>query len=75
MLSSTFGWVGGALLQGDFKGDFQGIFYKTTDGMTWTLDSQIKNFYPMDISVTDSSHAYAAGITPVGLSSFASYSS
>eukprot|EP00339_Tiarina_fusa_P023281 CAMPEP_0117029610 /NCGR_PEP_ID=MMETSP0472-20121206/21426_1 /TAXON_ID=693140 ORGANISM="Tiarina fusus, Strain LIS" /NCGR_SAMPLE_ID=MMETSP0472 /ASSEMBLY_ACC=CAM_ASM_000603 /LENGTH=368 /DNA_ID=CAMNT_0004737423 /DNA_START=90 /DNA_END=1196 /DNA_ORIENTATION=+ len=75
MLTPTLGWAGGALLQGDFQGDFQGIFYKTTDGVNWTLDSELKNFYPMDVSVTDASHAYAAGITPIGLSSFASYSS
>ena len=52
MQSPTLGWAGGALLQGDFQGDFQGIFYKTTDGANWTLDSELKNFYPMDISVT-----------------------
>lgn len=51
MQSPTLGWAGGALLQGDFSGDFQGIFYMTTDGVNWTLDSQIKNFYPMDVSV------------------------
>merc|ERR1712137_234095 len=74
MLSSTVGWAGGALLDGDIQGKFEGQFYKTTDGVNWTLDSQIDDFYPMDLSVTDATHAYSAGINSVGISSFASYS-
>lgn len=74
MLNAQTGWVGGALVEGDFKGSMQGVFYKTTDGVNWTLDSQIENFLVTDLSVTDASHAYAAGIQPDGLSSFAAYS-
>ena len=45
------GWTGGALLQGtSLKGDFDGIFYQTTDGINWTFDSAIKNYFPMDVS-------------------------
>ena len=73
MLSTTYGWAAGALLQGQVDGDFDGQFWVTTDGKTWTLDSSIKNFYPFDLSVVDSNTAYAAGISPVGLSSFAGY--
>lgn len=52
MLSSTVGWAGGALLSGDIQGKFEGQFYKTMDGVHWTLDSSISDFYPMDLSVT-----------------------
>jgi hypothetical protein len=74
-LSTTFGWAAGALLQGDVTGDFDGQFWVTKDGVTWTLDSQIKNFYALDVTVVDTNTAYAAGIAPVGLSSFAGYTS
>jgi len=73
MLNAQTGWVGGALVEGNFKGSYQGLFYKTTDGVNWTLDSQVENFMVTDLSVTDASHAYAAGIQPDGLGSFASY--
>jgi len=75
MLTSTYGWAAGALVSGDVSGSFDGYFYYTTDGINWTFDSQLKNFFPMDLSVTDQSHAFSAGISPIGLSSFASYTS
>lgn len=55
MTNSTFGWAAGALVSGpDVTGDFDGQFWRTTDGKTWTLDSEIKNFFPMDIAVPGS---------------------
>ena len=51
MGSATEGWACGALVSGDVSGSFDGQFYYTTDGgNTWTLDSQLKNFFPLDIS-------------------------
>jgi hypothetical protein len=73
MYSATVGWATGALVQGDVTGDFDGQFWQTLDGKTWTLVTSIKNFYPFDVSTVDANNAYAAGITPIGLSSFASY--
>lgn len=75
MLSPTFGWAGGALIDGDEDADYYGQFYQTTDGKTWNLVQQLPNFYVFDLSVVDQTHAYAAGTTPLGLSSFAAYSS
>ena len=51
MASPTYGWAAGALVQGDITGDFDAIFYVTNDGQTWTADNQIKNFYPMDVTI------------------------
>merc|ERR1711974_73690 len=75
MQTATQGWIAGALVSGpDVTGDFDGQFWYTTNGgQTWTLDSQIKNFFPMDISAPDATHAYSSGLTPVGVSSFAAY--
>jgi len=73
MLTPTFGWAGGALLQSSTEASFEGQFWVTNDGSTWTLNSELKNFYAFYITVTSTSYAYASGITPIGLSSFASY--
>lgn len=73
MLSSTFGWAGGAYV-GDGDAPLQGSFYQTTDGMTWTLAGQLRDFYAMDISVVDENNAFASGITEIGFSSLARYS-
>ena len=51
MASPTYGWAAGALVQGDITGDFDAIFYVTNDGQTWTADNQIKNFFPMDVTI------------------------
>ena len=53
MVTSTQGWMAGALVSGpDVTGSFDGQFWYTTDGgNTWTLDAEIENFFPMDISV------------------------
>jgi len=72
MLTPTYGWAGGALLQGNVTGAFDGQFWLTQDGQTWSLVDQIKNFFPFTISTTSTSYAYASGISPVGLCSFAS---
>ena len=60
MVSATEGWMAGALVSGpDVTGDFDGQFWYTQDGgQTWTLDSEIKNFFPMDISVPGSFTAF-----------------
>eukprot|EP01095_Lingulamoeba_sp_RSL-Kostka_P007959 TRINITY_DN25_c2_g1_i1.p1 TRINITY_DN25_c2_g1~~TRINITY_DN25_c2_g1_i1.p1 ORF type:complete len:404 (+),score=196.09 TRINITY_DN25_c2_g1_i1:35-1213(+) len=73
MLSPTFGWAGGALLDSSADASYEGQFWQTKDGKTWTLYQQIGNFYVFDLSVVDEGHAYAAGTTPIGLSSFASF--
>jgi len=72
MLTPTFGWAGGALLQST-DADYEGQFWLTTDGQTWTLDQTLANFYVFYLSTTSQQYAYASGIAPVGLSSFASY--
>jgi hypothetical protein len=75
MLTPTFGWAGGALLQSNTTtAGFEGQLWLTTDGATWTLNSELKNFYAFYLTTTSTAYAYASGITPVGLSSFASYS-
>jgi len=75
MISPTFGWAGGALVPEDSRASLEGAFFKTTDGKTWTQDGTIRGFYAMDISVVDQNNAFAAGITDVGLSSLARYTS
>jgi hypothetical protein len=69
MLSPTFGWAGGMNTEND-----EGAFFQTTDGKTWTLFQSIKNFYVMDFSVIDQNTAFASGVTSLGLSSFAAFS-
>lgn len=75
MVTTTHGWAAGALVSGSgVTGTFDAQFWYTTDGgQNWTLDSEIKNFFPQDISVPDATHAYASGLIPAGLSSFAAY--
>jgi hypothetical protein len=58
MLNSTYGWAGGALIEeesvdasGSPRSSFNGQFYLTTDGKTWVLNQQVRNFYVMDISI------------------------
>jgi hypothetical protein len=75
MISPTFGWAAGASLPEEGRSEFVGAFYQTTDGQTWTLNGSPPNFYAMDLSVIDETTAYAAGLSPVGLSSLARYSS
>jgi len=75
MISPTFGWAGGAAIPQEGKeAELIGAFYKTTDGMTWTLEGSPKGFYAMDLSVIDMNNAYAAGLSSLGLSSLARYS-
>mmetsp|Transcript_263 Transcript_263/g.299 ORF Transcript_263/g.299 Transcript_263/m.299 type:complete len:387 (-) Transcript_263:27-1187(-) len=69
MLSSTFGWAGGALITSGLTGQF----YQTTDGTNWKLVQEIKDFYPTALSIIDQNNAYSAGITEFGLSSLARY--
>ena len=52
MLTPTFGWAGGALLQGNTTGAFDGQFWLTQDGSSWSLIQEIKNFFPFTISAT-----------------------
>lgn len=76
MLNSTFGWAGGALVQSTSDSPdaaSYGQFWLTTDGKTWTLNQEIRNFYVFDISVIDGANAYAAGVTNLGLSSLARF--
>jgi len=75
MISPTFGWAAGAFIpESGSRASLVGAFYKTTDGMTWTLDGNPKGFYAMDLSVIDENYAYSAGLSELGLSSLARYS-
>jgi len=73
MISTTFGWAAGAAIPESSAAELVGAFFKTTDGMTWTLDGSPKGFYAMDLSVIDENYAYAAGVSSLGLSSLARY--
>jgi len=73
MISSTYGWAAGASLPSTTAEEFVGAFYRTTDGMTWTLEASPKGFYAFDLSVIDENYAYSAGLSPFGLSSLARY--
>jgi len=77
MLSSTFGWAGGAYVGDDEdtpESSMKGAFYQTTDGQTWTETGSLKDFYAMDLSVIDENDAFSSGVTEFGLSSLARYS-
>jgi len=75
MLNANFGIAGGAYL-GDspIAAAPKGTFFQTTDGQTWTPMNQLNDFYAMDISVVDQNTAFSSGLTELGLSSFARYS-
>jgi len=75
MISPTFGWAGGATIPEEGRAGLEAAFYKTTDGKTWTSEGSIAGFYAMDLSIVDQNNAFAAGVTDLGLSSLARYSS
>jgi hypothetical protein len=77
MVTPTFGWAAGAIIPEEGKeASLEGTFYMTTDGKTWTQQGgTLRGFYAMDLSVIDQNTAFAAGITDLGLSSLARYTS
>lgn len=71
-INPSFGWVGGMITS---SGKLQGQAFLTTDGgNTWTGSTLLKDFAFFDISTVDENNAYAVGISALGLSSFARFS-
>jgi len=73
MLNVKYGWAAGADLRRVGLNLFEGTFFLTLDGRTWTQSQRVGNFYPMDVSTVDTEYAYAAGLNEIALADLAQF--